>query len=386
MAKKLFVRARVVKKGRWHIDYTIFDTVNGTETRHRRDFGLNDILSIEVRTEVARIISDHIETFVGNPVDRPIAKTENPVSVSQAVTLALNEKLKLPRKNSHRGYKSISKALLTWCKSAHLEDLPVKLFTRKNARAYWDYLTDRRKYRNVTLQNYRTHLGGLWTEMINREIVEVSPWANIKPPPTEEKYRRPFTDIERITVANEADKTDYWLFRAILLQFYCYIRPVEITRLKFKDFDLGRGVVVIQSGNAKKWKKRVATIPASVMHYFRDGRFDKYPANYFVLGKFDRGNENYKVEPSMVQVDDDRMYRRHKKLLERLVKLGKLANTVGLSWYSWKDTGISKHTRNTSPVATKDQAGHRNLSVTSLYYHAEEINAEYQNLSNDLIE
>ena len=40
----------------------------------------------------------------------------------------------------------------------------------------------------------------------------------------------------------------------------------------------------------------------------------------------------------------------------------------------------------TSPVATKDQAGHTNLSVTSLYYHPEEINQEYQNLSHDLVE
>ena len=85
-------------------------------------------------------------------------------------------------------------------------------------------------------------------------------------------------------------------------------------------------------------------------------------------------------------VDDDRMYRRHRKLLEKLENAGKLTSIEGLCWYSWKDTGISKHTRKTSPVATKDQVGHTNLAVTSLYYHPEEINQEYRELANDLIE
>ena len=386
MAKKIFVRARVIKGVRWYIDYTIFDTGNDTETRHRKDFSLNSIENIEVRSEVARILCEHLETFAGGRIEQKAAQVEVPVTIRQAVDIALGEKLKLPRKNSHRSYKSISKAFLSWCDTQKITGQPIRQFTRRVARAYWDYLTDRRAYRNVTLQNFLIHLGGLWTVMKDRELVETNPWTGIKAPHAEEKLRRPFTDDERRMVATEAEKTDYWLFRAILLQFYCYIRPVEITRLKFRDFDLGRGVVVVQSGNAKKWKKRVATIPASVLHYFRDGRFDKYPANYYVLGRFDRGNENYMVEPCTVQLDDDRMYRRHRKLLERLAADGKISSIEGLTWYSWKDTGISKHTRNTSPVATKDQAGHRNLAVTSLYYHAEEINPEYRDLVHDLIE
>jgi len=68
----------------------------------------------------------------------------------------------------------------------------------------------------------------------------------------------------------------------------------------------------------------------------------------------------------------------------RLKKRGQLKDITGLHWYSWKDTGISLHTRNTSPVATKDQAGHTDLSTTSLYYTPAEVNAEYRDLKNDL--
>lgn len=386
MAKKIFARSRVVKGARWHIDFTVYDTETGTETRHRKHFGLNDIQNIEVRTEVARILSTYIEDFASLAPVASEAKAEKPVSLRQAVEFALSQKLLLPRKNSHRSYRSVSKRFLTWCNAENLADMPLKKFTRRHARRYWDFFTGRRQYRAATLQNHLIALGGLWSEMRDDELTDEKPWTNIKPPRSEEKQRRPFTDVERMVVAQEAEKTDYWLFRAIILQFYCYIRPVEITRLRFRDFDLGRGLVVVQSGNAKKWKRRTATIPESMLHYFRDGRFDKYPGNYLVLSKVDLGNKNYRVEPGTVPIDDDRMYRRHKKLLDRLVDTGKLTNTEGLTWYSWKDTGISLHTRKTSPVATKDQAGHTNLSITSLYYHAEEVNTDYQKLANDLTE
>lgn len=385
MAKKIFVRARVVKSKRWSLDYSVFVPETGETKRFRREFNLNSIENLVVRAHVAEILCDFLEDFFAvQPIAKP-ASVERPLlSVDDGVAKALEEKMKLPRKNSHRSYKSVSNTFLKWCRAEKLDKLPAEQFTRRHARDFWDYLTSRRKYRGVTLGNYKTHLSGLWAEMESREMVKENPWRAIKVRVLEEKIRRPFTDAEKHIVAMEAEKTDYWLFRAILLQYYCFIRPVEITRLKFKDFDLARGVVVISSGNAKKWKRRTATIPASVLHYFRDGRFDRYPANHYVLGKFDLGRENFTLEPCTTPIGDDRMYKRHQKLLANLKAAGKLTNIEGLSYYSWKDTGISRHVRATSPAATKDQAGHTSFAVTSRYYHAEEFNAEYAGILNDL--
>lgn len=174
------------------------------------------------------------------------------------------------------------------------------------------------------------------------------------------------------------------MFRGVLLQFFCYIRPVELLRLRFKNFDLGRGVVTVESSDAKSWKKRVVTIPKSVLHYFTDGIFDKQPANYYLFGRRPIGNRRWSLEPWTVQISEGRMYIRHRRVLWRLRDAGKLGDITGLHWYSWKDTGISMHTRKTSPVATKDQAGHADLSITSVYYHADPLNAEYRALENDL--
>lgn len=384
MVKKIFVRARCVKGSRWFIEYWIFNPTTGAETRHRKEFNLNAIEKIEVREEVAKILCDHLQEFAG-PVLQEDVPSERPATLHQAITAALDEKLKLPRKNSHRTYKTVVRSLLEWAKRQKLLEQPATDFTRKHARAYWDYLTGRKKYRAATQANYKIHLSGLWTEAEAREMVKENPWTCIRLRNKENKLRRPFTSSERRVVAAAAQETDYWLFRAILLQYYCFIRPVEITRLKFSDFDLKRGTVTVSQGNAKKWKRRVATIPASVMPFFIDGRFDLYPANYYMLGKFDLGAKNYRLEPCTTPIGDNRMYQRHQKLLKKLKESGALHSIEGLTYYSWKDAGISTHTRSTSPTATKDQAGHTSLATTSIYYHADGTNPEYRGLPFDLL-
>lgn len=379
MAKKIFVRARLVKGAKWYIDFSKYDPATGEETRHRKDFKLNDIEDLTQREAVAVRMVENIDLFAGEKPGKSVGHA--PIStgppLKEAVELAVAIKQRLPRKTSRAKYRTVSKPLLSWAKKLHYESLPVAEFTRKHARAYWDVLTLSKTYRGKTLNNYLDALRSLWNVLDERELVKENPWERIKPAREEEKLRRTFTPEERRVVATHAMETDYWLFRCILLQFYCYIRPVELTRLKFKDFNFAAGTVTVRETDAKQYRRVVKTIPRSVLQYFLDGRFEKYPANYFMLSP--------EGEPGTIPVDEMRPYKRHAKMLARLKAAGKLKDTNGLTWYSWKDTGISLHARKTGPVATKDQAGHRSLAMTSIYYHADEINPEYMELENDLL-
>lgn len=388
MRKKTIVtRARLVKGPRWYIDFTRYDPEKGVETRHRQDFELNEIADEHIREEVAVRLVRHIDLFAvpKNAGARPISAGADVVTVCQAVETALSIKKRLPRENSRRGYDTVARALLSWADRAGYGILPVGEFGRKHCRAFFDHLTKKKALRGRTLNNYRERLHGLWQEMVKDEMIHENPWAKIQPVRNEEKLRRPFTQDERRTVAKEIEATDYWLFRGVLLQFFCYVRPVELCRLRFRDFDLGRGLVTVREDAAKGWRKVVKTIPASVLPYFVDGRFDKQPGNYYMFGRVGEG-ARAKMEPSPLQIDESRPYKRHQRILKRLNAAGALPGGIaGLTWYSWKDTGISLHTRKTSPVATKDQAGHRDLSITSVYYHVEETNSEYRTLENDLL-
>lgn len=383
MAKKIYARARLVKtSARWHIDYSVYDPATGEERRHRKDFDLNEIEDLAVREAVADRIVRNIEVFAA-PIDKPKPASSGP-SLKDSVALAVSIKQRLPRKSSRRRYLTVSKPFLAWAKKLHYESMPVSEFSRKHARAYWDHLTTQREYRGKTLNNYLDAMRSIWNVLDEREMVLDNPWERIKPVREEEKNRRVFTPEERRVVALAAMERDYWLFRGILLQFYCYIRPIELTRLKFKDFDFSAGTVTVREADAKQYRRVVKTIPRSVMHYFLDGKFERYPANYFLFGRV--GGKGYEaMEPSSVPVDEMRPYKRHARLLKQLQGEGKLNDISGLMWYSWKDSGISLHARKTGPVATKEQAGHKSLAMTSIYYHAAQSNPEYRDLDNDLL-
>ena len=385
MAKKIFVpRAHVVKGEKWLIDYLVIDQETGKQSRHRNEFGLNDVPA-PIREDVAGCLIKCVEKVL-RALARPVitAPAEPEMFILDAIELALKLKTAGPRENTHKNYKSVCAYLVDWLKARSCARMTAPEFGKRQARAFFDWYITRKPLRGVTINNRLIHLRALWSELVDRDICRENPWKSIRPVREEEKKRRPFNPEERVVAAKEIEKADYWLFRGVLLQYYCYIRPEELRRLKFRAFDFARGLVKVESFEAKKWKTRWATIPRSVMPYFIDGRFDQVPANYFVFGVKGDRRSGYQMEPSTRAASKSVAYRRHLRILKRLKGDGRLLNIEGLSWYSWKDTGITEHARKTSPLATRDQAGHEDFDMTLTYYERECVNSEYMALENDL--
>lgn len=388
MAKKIFVpSAHLVKGTRWKIDYTAFDPETGTESRHRNEFGLNDV-PLHIREEVGNCLIKCIEKVLGavrRSAPAPVVAAAPGMSTGEALEFALRLKTTGPRENTHKNYRSVARYFGEWLAARSYDRAPVSEFGRRQARAFFDWYVTRKPLRGVTINNRLTHLRALWSELVDREISAENPWKAIKPVREEEKLRRPFTPVERVIVATEVERLDYWLFRGLLLQYYCYIRPEELRRLRFKAFDFAHGVVKIESFESKKWKSRWATIPRSVLPYFLDGVFDRQPANWHVFGVKGDRYTGYALAPGTKPASKSVAYRRHRRILENLVAGGMLQSIEGLTWYSWKDTGITEHARKTSPLATRDQAGHGDFDMTLTYYQAEHVNTEYAAMANDLL-
>lgn len=390
MAKKIFVpKANIVKGERWLIDYLVIDPETGKQSRHRNEFGLNDV-PLPIREDVAKCLIKCVEKVLRGvaraPIGAAVAPTEPEMTVLDAAEFACKIKTSGPRENTHKNYRSIHGFLVEWLTARSYTRMPISEFSRRHARAFIDWYMTRKTLRGVTINNRVTHLRAMWYELINREICRVNPWTAIKPVREEEKKRRPFNPEERRLVAAEAERRDYWLFRGLLLQYYCYLRPEELRRLKLRAFDLGKGLVKVESFEAKVWKTRWATIPRSVLHYFQDGIFDRVPANYFIFGMTGSRREGYRLQPALKAASKSVAYRRHQKILKELKAKGLLSNIEGLTWYSWKDTGITEHARKTSPLATRDQAGHEDFDMTLTYYQREQVNAEYLAMDNDLFQ
>ena len=379
MVKKILSNPRLIRGKRWKIQFFEYDTETGEEVPRFQEFNLNSISDLIVREEVAKCLLSNLEKFA-RFTDR---KRTGP-NVTEAIQHAISIKKKLPRAVSFSTYRTVQNLFFSWLKQTGYGELPIKSFTRKHAAEFWDTVTDKR-LKGRTLNNYLVGISALWTVLIKREVADKNPFELIDHVRNGEKKRRPFTDDERVCVAKWAEEHDYWLFRGILLQYFCYIRPSELNRLKFKHFNFSEGSVTVTEDNAKTYKTRVATIPKSVLKYFVDGRFERYPANFYLFGMPDERGRGGGVQPAPRPAEKMRMYKRHYKLLKRLHEQGLLADIEGLSWYSWKDTGITKRLNNENYLLpTRDQAGHENINTTMIYRHKNRINEAYQNMPNDL--
>lgn len=384
MAKKTLVSGKLVRGERWYIDYTLTDIAQARNTRHRKDFGLNEVADESLRGKIALHIIDHLEQFVTPPVlkgPRDAAQAIGP-TLRQAIEQARDAKQAKTRPDTFKSYRSITGMFFRYLNTrAGGTSAPVSGWSVRDSQMYIDWLRKQKKggYSPTTINNHEIILRSIWNEIARRHQIEKNPWTGIEPDRVVGKQRRAFEPDERRRVAAHIERNDFWLFRAILLQYYCYIRPAEITRLKFQDFNLKEGTVTIIESSAKNWKRRTATLPTIILPYFTDEKFTKYPGHYYVFGEAWKPN-------GTKHLHRDKMYRRHQRHLLHMKKGGLLDDITGLTWYSWKDTGITEHISKTSPIATRDQADHSDLKITLKYYHQGRVNDEYRNLPNTLFE
>lgn len=269
---------------------------------------------------------------------------------------------------------------MKWAKDEGFALQPVEEFKTAHAKRFKKYLIGL-GLSNRTTNNYIGCLVTLWNSLPQsvHEIQVPNPFAGTKKERVTKKRRRTYTKAEKLAVVKYIQENHYWLYRALLLLYYCGIRRNEMCRLKFSDFDLKTGVILISEENAKTYRERTPTIPANILPAFQDGVFDKYPKKCYVFGR------NWEPNPTE-PLNPNRISKAHRRMLEGAAtqNLIPLEDLEGLDFYAWKDTAISAHIRITTPIATRDQFGHQNLQQTMVYYHAPIINQEYRDLPDTL--
>jgi integrase len=386
MAKKTFFnRVSLKKSGQiWSFDLLISYPQNGTFRRLRRDFNINSLPDEATKKIVAEfLLKNFAEFFVLGEADTPpmAATSAEAKPISPTVLTVVGDMCALKiamsgKKNTERSYNSSLKNFEAYLKASNLEQIPISDFSKKMALGYQDFLRGK-KCANASVNNRTREAYGFFECAKDRGLIEFNPFAGLKNLKKAKKKRRPFTDEERRTVADAVKETDIWLYRGLLLQFYCGIRPVELTRLKFGDFDFSTGLVCVKDEAAKSGRTSFRTLPKHIIPVFLDGVFEKYPTNWYVFGQKNRPSKSTDEKTHTA-------YNAHKRILERLHDEGKLPDIDGLQWYSWKDTHALVQSKHVRPFSLKDQFNHADLTTTMIYYQAPKINEEYRDLPDTL--
>jgi integrase len=378
MEKKKFLPARLVKGSSWYILYYQTNPATGRMERFRETRQINRIKDKRERAKIARAYVKDINSMLPSGWPFQVEQPDAKYTVKQAVQLALQAKINTTELNTHRSYQSHARIFLQYCEEKKISQLDIRDFTKKDAYNYMDYVLIERKLSPKTYNNYVIHMRSLWYVMVEREMIQKNPFVGIKRAAVEKKNRRTFTADERKVVARFLQENDLTMFWAILLQYYCFLRPVELRRLRFRNFDLVAGTITITPDiNRKSKKHRIITIPPFALGIFRDPSFTQNPTNYFVFGEHLRPHRSKQCSPNA-------MNKRHKRYMKALKKRGDLHDIDGLKFYSWKDTGITDHSKLVSLINLQRQAGHAKPETTLIYYQPDEINYEMRGVDNDI--
>ena len=259
------------------------------------------------------------------------------------------------RKETYDGYKSNIKIMRKYIS----EKRPIYYayqFNREFCVDFLDYIFIDRDNGAQTRNNYLNFLRVLSGFLVEKGFLTSRPTDGIAPI-SKRLYQKQRQTIPEETLKRISewmrDHDPHFLFASQLL-YYCFIRPVEMTRLKISDFNLKAGTVTIHADQSKNKRTQTITVPKKVLLYGIDLGIFSRPTNYYVFGD--------ELRPGPVATTT-RVMRGHWAKVRKALKL-KACHT----FYSLKDTGITEMFNNNMASNTvKEQARHSSLLITEIY-------------------
>lgn len=385
-----YTLASITKGKTWYISYYQTNPRTGEKVRFRRTYGLNRIKNKRIRFKQACKIRDRLNELL--PLGFPFTQVElqrsrkstaflqlhgfdtprhqhNQKRETKAAELRLYDAIQLAlevkqsdRERTNQSYQSVASTFLEWAKKANYRALPVVQFEKPMAIQFLDWLRASQQRGARTRNNYIIVLRALFYALQERGKVTSNPFTGIKRERADAKRRRKLSTWEIEIIMEEVKASAPELLLPILLLRFCFIRPAEMRRLQVRDLDLERGLVVLSGHQTKNRENSVVTIPEFVRAFMQEeyGEKLKGKENYYLIG---RG-----AKTSAKPCGRNALNKRFQDLLRKMVDKGKLEDITGISFYSWKDTGVSEMLKRGIRIdSLKRQLRHKDLSTTQQY-------------------
>ena len=342
-----------------YIEFMSFDPGKGR--MRRKTIKLNHIKGVKKRREYAR---EAIKRLTNRLSQGWCPWTMNDTSDLQLFEDALSryethvEKMLNNgyfRKETYNGYKSNIKVLREYIAKKQ----PIYYlfqFTRAFCVDFLDYIFIDRNNGAQTRNNYLNFLRVFSGYLVDKGLLPSKPTEGIVPINrrlyTKERECIPTNIIGKI--ANYCAKRDPHFLFACYLLYYCFIRPVEMTRLRIEDFNINECTVTIPGSASKNKLTQTVTIPKKVLLYGAS------------IGVFSAPNKDYVfsvgLKPGTEEINP-KLFRDHWAKVRKALRL-----KPEWKFYSLKDTGITEMCdKNMASIAVRDQARHSSLAITDIY-------------------
>jgi len=361
----LWVPAKFVRNKReCYILFYQTDPITGIRVRFRPTHDLNRIKDTKHQDAKAREIVAEINKRLplGYPYEQTKAVQLDIVTIEAALRIAMDiKRKKIKNDKSYNSYEVQKVGLTRFCWERGLLEVDVKSFDRSMAFQYIDFIQEANGVKNRTVNNYIIIVKSLFNVLMERGLISENPFSRFQSLKTERRYRREFNDFERRIVAKYISEHDPLLFLAVLMVYYCFLRPKDIRHLRFGQIDMKKQLIFTPAGTSKNAQDKYVTIPEVMLAYMiLMPELERFPQHYYVFG------EN--GLPGLKKIGANTINYRHRKVLEYLEKESYLDDISGLSLYSWKYTGNQAlFDMNINLRDIQRQNRHHSITVTEIY-------------------
>lgn len=277
------------------------------------------------------------------------------------------------RKETYAGYKSYLKNLRDYVE----KESPIYYlyqFDRTYIVGFLDFVFIGRDNGGQTRNNYLSWLSVFTGWAVVKGYLTTRPTEGI--PKIDKRHLVKRRQVIPLDVVHRigrwlAEHDPYFLLACQLL-YNCFIRPVEMTRLRVGWINASAGTVSIPAEASKNRQSMVVTLPKSVLYRMMSLGIFKSPSEDFLFSK------NLRPGPTKI---DTIIFRHHWDSLRTALALRK-----EWQFYSLKDTGITEMLdNNIASIAVRDQARHSSLAITEVYTrHQQRANEQVLNWEGSL--
>lgn len=307
-----------------YIEFRAFDPEQGKMRRKRMK--LNRINGLMARRRYAKEVIARLSEQLRQGWNPWICKdTSSLRTFSEGLTRYENylEKMitdGLYRKETYAGYKSYVKILKEYVENIK----PITYmyqFDRKFCVEFLDYVFIERDNGAQTRNNYLGFLRIFSGFLVEKGFLQARPTDGIAPI-SRRLYKKSRTVIPLDVVGKIAEycavKEKHFLLACYLL-YYCFIRPVEMTRLQIKHINIKDCTIFIPGECSKNHQDQTVTLPKKVLLYAIEIGVLSAPMDYFIF--------SYNMRPGKEQIDP-KLFRDHWANVRRALKLKPEWNSI----------------------------------------------------------
>ena len=271
-------------------------------------------------------------------------------------------KAKEMEKQSIASYKSFIRTFKRFLEEAGFNERTlITSIDRDVAGGFLDHLDSNESISPATYNNYLSFMVTFFGWIQKRGYIRENIFAGFerKPKRLTKKKRRLVEDWEMRAIFSFLETENPEYLAICVLCYCCFIRPKEISLLKCRDVNLEKQLVHVSEDIAKNDNESFRTIPTAAMPLFR--RLDLSHPEWFLFGGHHGDAKNF--TPGRTPTTNKKIWHYWDRFVKDKCNLGD-----GVSFYSLKDTGITKAlSKGVALNHVQQQADHSSPSITGIY-------------------